>query len=65
MLACWVTCAYYNIISNISQKKTAKNALFLAIMSAAERTPPNHQYSYINDHFKGGQVRLDLLNESM
>jgi len=65
MLACWQTFVYFNVFTNNVNKKTNKKALFLAIMSAAEGTPPNHQYSYINDHFKGGQVRLDLLNESM
>jgi len=29
MFACWQTYAYYTILSNISQKKTAKKALFI------------------------------------
>jgi len=33
MLAFWLIFAYYNIISNNSQKKKDKNALFLAILS--------------------------------
>jgi len=36
MLAFWRTCGYFNIISNKSQKKTAKNELFLVILRPFE-----------------------------
>jgi len=36
MFAFWLTCGYYNILSNKSQKKLGKKALFLVILSAAE-----------------------------
>ena len=33
-LACWLTYWYFNILSNIVNKKTAKNALFLAALES-------------------------------
>ena len=34
MLACWQTYEYFNIVSNIVNKKTGKKALFLATEKA-------------------------------
>jgi len=36
MFACWQTCGYFNIFSNDVNKKTAKKALFLAALPAAD-----------------------------
>ena len=33
MFACWLTCGYFNIFSNIVNKKTSEKALFLVIIA--------------------------------
>jgi len=38
MFAYWLTYWYFNIISNLVNKKTAKKALFLVILSDVEGT---------------------------
>ena len=47
MFACWQTYGYFNIFSNIVNKKMIKKALFLVILSTVEWSQDRSREAYL------------------